>query len=76
MPCAGHCRGHITTWSVYYLNSDFSSSDLDGVKRLFVTATMLAIFLKMPLERGGACWPADAVSFAPVNQTHWSLPDD
>jgi hypothetical protein len=29
----------------------------------------------MTFERGGACWSADAVSLATVNQTHRSLPD-
>ena len=71
----GHCRGHVTTWAVYNLNRNFSPLDPDGVKRLFVAATMLAIFLKMAFERGGACWPADAVSLATVNQTHRILPD-
>ena len=70
----GHCSGHIAAWHVNNLDRNFSPLDLDGVKSLFVTAAMLAIFLKMAFERGGACWPADAVSLATVNQTHRSLP--
>lgn len=72
----GHCRGHIAAWPVNNLDRNFSPLDLDGVKSLFVAATMLAVFLKMAFERGGACWPADAVSLATVNQTHRSLPED
>lgn len=75
MPGTGHCRGHVTTGAVNNLNRNFSPLDLDGVKSLFVTAAMLAIFLKMAFERGGACWPAEDVSLATVNQTHMSLPD-
>lgn len=71
----GHCRGHIAAWPVNNLDSNFSPLELDGVKSLLVTAAMLAIFLKMTFERGGACWSADAVSLATVNQTHRSLPD-
>lgn len=71
----GHCRGHIAAWPVNNLDRHFSPLDLDGVKSLFVTAAMLAIFLKMAFERGGTCGPADTVSLATVNQTHRSLPD-
>lgn len=71
----GHCRGHIAAWSVNNLDRNFSPLELNGVKSLFVAATMLATSLKMAFERGGACWPADAVSLAAVNQTHRSLPD-
>ncbi len=75
MPGAGHCRCHVTTGAVNNLNRNFSPLELNGVKSLFVAATMLAISLKMAFERGGACWPADTVSLAAVNQTHRSLPD-
>lgn len=75
MPGTDHCRCHVTTGAVNNLNRNFSPFELDGVKSLFVAAAMLAIFLKMAFERGGACWPADAVSLATVNQTHRSLPD-
>lgn len=75
MPGTDHCRCHVTTGAVNNLNRNFSPFELDGVKSLFVAATMLAIFFKMAFERGGACWPADAVSLATVNQTHRSLPD-
>lgn len=75
MPGTDHCRGHVTTGAVNNLNRNFSPLELDGVKSLFVAATMLAIFLKMAFKRGGTCWPANAVSFASVNQTHRSLPD-
>ena len=71
----GHCRGHIAAWPVNNLDRNFSPLELNGVKSLFVAATMLAISLKMAFERGGACWPADTVSLATVNQTHRSLPD-
>ena len=43
----GHCRGHVTTWAVYNLNRNFSPLDPDGVKRLFVAAAMLAVFVEM-----------------------------
>ncbi len=75
MPGTGHSRRHITTGAVNNLNRNFFSLDLDGVKSLFVAATMLAIFLKMAFQRGGTCWPANAVSLAAVNQTHRSLPE-
>ena len=75
MSGSGHCRGHIASWPVNNLDRNFSPLDLDGVKSLFVASTMLAVFLKMAFERCGACWPADAVSLATVNQTHRSLPD-
>ena len=75
MPDTEHCRCHVTTGAVNNLNRNFSPLELDGVKSLLVAATMRAIFLKMAFERGGACWPADAVSLATVNQTHRSLPD-
>lgn len=75
MPDTEHCRCHVTTGAVNNLNRNFSPLELDGVKSLFVASTMLAVFLKMAFERGGACWPADAVSLATVNQTHRSLPD-
>lgn len=75
MSGSGHCRRHIASWPVNNLDRDFSPLDLDGVKSLFVAATMLAIFLKMAFERGGTCWPADTVSLATVNQTHRSIPD-
>ncbi len=75
MPGTDHCRCHVTTGAVNNLNRNFSPFELDGVKSLFVVATMLAIFIKMAFERGGTCWPADAVSLATVNQTHRSRPD-
>lgn len=75
MPGTCHCRGHVTTGAVNNLNRNFSPLELDGVKSLLVAATMRAIFLKMAFERGGACWTADTVSLAKVNQTHRSLRD-
>lgn len=75
MSGSGHCRGHIASWPVNNLDRNFSPLDLDGVKSLFVAAAMLAIFLKMAFKCGGACWPADTVPFATVNQTHRRLPD-
>lgn len=75
MPDTEHCRCHVTTGAVNNLNRNFSPLELDGVKSLFVASTMRAIFLKMAFERGGACWPADTVSLATINQTHRILPD-
>ena len=72
----GHGRRHITTAPVDDFDCHFLFADTHCVNRLGVATPMFAIFFKMAFERGGACWPADAVSFAPVNQTHWSLPDD
>lgn len=44
MPGTGHCRCHITTGAVNNLDRNFSPLVLDGVKRLFVAAAMLAVF--------------------------------
>ena len=49
MPGTGHCRGLVTTGAVINLNRNFSPLELDGVKRLFVAAAMLAVFVEMAL---------------------------
>lgn len=49
MPGTGHSRCHVTTGAVNNLDRNFSPLDLDGVKRLFVAAAMLAVFVEMAL---------------------------
>lgn len=57
MAGSGHGRRHITTAPVDDFDRHFLFADTHCVNRLGVTTSMLAIFLKMAFERGGACWP-------------------